>query len=197
MRTLIASLLPLALLAGCAGEVEMRSVSGQTAAILNTYKGALGQFAGAQSALNAATEDRIGRLRRLREARLAEISTRADSWKLADQKHALDQLGVLGASGPDEMLANANPQLPTPGLPALKYDSGEVDAVIKPLLELKKPVTPRKRVEQLIAYGTAVRTSFEKSIAEATQSTRDAAVATSANAAEAETKAKAVTEPGG
>ncbi len=191
MKSIVISLLPLFLAAGCAGEVEMQSVSGQTAAILSTYKGSLQQFANAQSELNAATEARIGRFRRMREARLTEISARADSWKLAKQEHALRQLEVLGSSGADEMLANANPQLAPPGLPALKYESGEVDAVIKRLIELKKPMTARQRAEQLIAYGTAVRTSYNESMTGAAASTGQVAIQTTENAEDVERREKA------
>lgn len=184
------SLLAIPFLAGCAGEAEMRSVSGQTAEILTAYRSSLQQFAASQTRLNAVTEARLDRLKQMRETRQAEISARVDSWKLADDEEALLQLGVVSSTGASEVLANANPQLPSPGLPALKYEPAEVDALIKPLLELKKPVTPRQRVEQLIAYGSAVRDAYEKDLAAAAASAATTATAT-AQKADQEEKAQA------
>lgn len=183
MKSPYPACLALLMLAGCAGETEMRTVSGATAEIMSQYRSSMNEFAAAQTRLNSATEARLYRLRQMRETRQAEIGARVDSWKLADDQEALLEFEVISKAGPDEMLANANPQLPSPQLPALKYDSAEADVLIKQLIELKKAVTPRQRVEQLIAYGGAVRDDYEKNMSEATSAAAENAAAT-----EAETK---------
>lgn len=193
MNRSITTIIAIAFLSGCAGEAEMQSVSGQTAAILNDYRSALQEFAASQSRLNATTEARLMRLGQLRETRRAEINARVDSWKLAGDDEALLQVGVISGTSAEEMLANASPQLPPPGLPALKYDSAEVDALIRPLIELKKPASAKRRAQQLFAYFVSADEAFHaKDLANATSATGAAEAQTAQNSKKTEEAAKAV-----
>lgn len=183
MNRLLATSLFL-LIGGCAGEPQLRSVSSQSAAIMTTYKTSLRGFAASQTSLNASTEGRINRFKAMRQQRAAEIAARVDGWRYARNEEALRKFEVIGGVGADEMLRAANPQLPPAALPALKYDGGETEAVIKQLVDLQKPPTLRQRLIHLAGFGVAVRDSFNKDVAEATkQSGEAAAVASDAEAA--------------
>ncbi len=172
------AILSLLLLGGCAGETEMRSVSSRTAEVLNSYRSSLQDFAAAQSRLNAQSEARIDRLNQMREMRRADIGARVDAWRIAGDSDAVRKFEVISATGADSVLAAANPRLPAAALPALKYDPGETDALIKPLTELSKPLTPRQRLEQLVAYAAAVKDSYEGDLKDAAASTAAAASGT-------------------
>lgn len=179
MRLLITASISLAL-AGCAGEAELRSVSGQSAKMLTGYNKSLRSFATGQSALNAATEARIQNFEAMRRERLGEIGARVDTWKYLGDDEALRRFEVAGAASADDLIAAATPQLPAQNLPSLKFDDAEVGQVIKQLVELQKPVTVRERIQSLVAFGTAVREEYKKDTDEATKDARlagDAAAA--------------------
>lgn len=185
MNRLIATSL-FVVVGGCAGQPQLRSVSGQSAAIMTTYKSSLRGFAASQTTLNAATEARINRFKAMRQQRAAEIAARVDGWRYGRNEDALRKFEVIGGVGADEMLRAANPQLPPAALPALKYDSGETETVIKQLVELQKPPTLRQRLTHLIAFGTALRDKFNEDVSEATQ--QSGAAGTIANEAQAATE---------
>jgi hypothetical protein len=178
-----------AALAGCAGEAELRSVSGQSAKMLTSYNKSLRAFAAGQSALAAATEARIQRFEAMRRDRQSEVGARVDTWKYLDDKPALHRFEVVGAASADDLIAAATPQLPPEGLPALKFEDAEVGQVIKQLVELQKPVTIQERVEDLIAFGTAVRSEYNGDVDEASGETAAAAEVAAAGEASVATTA--------
>jgi hypothetical protein len=152
----------------------MRTVSAQSAKMLTGYSNSLRDFAAGQTALNAETEARIQRFDGMRLERESEISARVDSWRYLDDEAALGRLEVVASNDADDLIAAASPQLPPPGLPALKFDTAAVGAVVKKLVELQQPLTLEQRVAQFVAYGTAVRDALKEDLDEAAADTATA-----------------------
>ena len=181
------SILALALsLSGCAGELELQHVSGRSSAVLSAYRTSVREFAAGQNALNHANASRLLQLGQMREMRRAEIATRVASWRLGGDEVALRRFTVAGEAAAEQVLANAGPPPAPAKVPALAYDSGEVDAVIKQLVELQKPVTAAQRLKDLLAYGTALRDDYRAAIDKAKGDTAEAEGATKAAAKEEE-----------
>lgn len=196
MRPIFASAALLLLLTGCAGQVEMQHVAGKSSAILSTYRTSVRDFAAGQNALNAANESRLVQLAKMRDMRRAEIDTRVASWRLGGDDKAVERLAILSEASADEVLANAGLDASIAVVPALAYDSSGVDAIIKQLVELQKPVSTKQRLENLLTYGEALRDAYKTAIDKAKGDGVDAANETNASAAEEETKEAAV-KPGG
>lgn len=182
-RQIIAGAVAL-VLGGCAGELEMRGVARQSSAILTDYRTSVRAFAAGQTALNAANESNLDQLARLRDVRQAEISARVSSWKLGADDYALRRFSAISEAGAAEVLANAAPWRDTPPPPDLALDSAQIDAVIKQLVELQRPVSLERRLGDLVDYGTAVRKTYRKGIADAAIATEQAADEAEAQAAE-------------
>jgi hypothetical protein len=177
----------LLLLPACAGELEMQHVAGQSSAILSTYRTSVRDFAAGQNGLNAANESRLAQLSKMREMRRAEIDARVASWRLGGDDTALNRFAIVGEASAEQVLANTGPAPGPATVPALTYDSAGVDAIIKQLVELQKPVTTGQRLEDLIAYGGALRDAYRAAIDEAKTDTADAESKTTGTAAEEET----------
>lgn len=194
----VRSLLPISLLivlAACAGELEMRQVAGQSNAILSTYRTSVREFAAGQNGLNAANESRLVQLAKMRAMRQAEIDARVASWRLSGDKRALERFAVLGEASAEQVLANAGDPPSPVAVPQLTYDAAAVDAIIKQLVTLQKPVTTQQRLEDLLAYGGALRTAYKEAIEKAEKDAGAAEGETSAAAAEEETVEENVEKP--
>lgn len=154
-------------LAGCAGQIEMQKVAGQSATILTTYRNSVREFAAGQTALNAANEQRLDQIRAQMADREGEIANRRDSWELAGNKEALRRFGVVSKVRADDVLADMAPRLPTPPPTALSYDSAGTDAVLKQLVSLGKPTTPKQQLQDLVVFGTKLRERYRANLKEA------------------------------
>ncbi|MDB5703181.1 MAG: hypothetical protein JWN66_297 [Sphingomonas bacterium] len=184
-------LLPILLcLTSCAGERAMRSTSSQTAVVLQQYRTAFRDVAAQQSALNVGTEDRISHLTAMANFNKVEIESRKMSWSLAGDHEALDRLALVGAKGPDEILAGMAPTPAAVATPTLKFDPAPVDAVIKQLVVLQKKPDWATSANDLIAYGTALRTAYDAAL----KDDGDKASAATADTKKATTPAVAPTE---
>lgn len=161
------------LTAGCAGETEMRQVAGRSGAVLTQYRAALGEFVAGQSAINAANESRLEQLRMLAQDRRGEIATRVTTWRLSGNEAALRRFQVVSESGSDDALAAAGPAPVRPTPAELKFDSKEVDAVIKSLVDLQKPVDAQQRLETLIAFSKPILQTLETDTGVATEKAGD------------------------
>lgn len=166
----------------------MQHVAGKSSAILSTYRTSVRDFAAGQNALNAANESRLVQIAKMRDMRRAEIDTRVASWRLGGDDKAVKRLAILEEASADQVLANAGLEASTAVIPALVYDSGGVDAIIKQLVDLQKPVGTKQRLENFLAYGEALRDAYKTSIDKAKGDAADAAGETNASAAEEETK---------
>ena len=189
MLTRTVSILAFALcLPGCAGELELQRVAGQSGAVLSTYRGSVRDFAAGQNALNAANESRAVQLGRMRAIRSAEVDARVASWKLGGDAPALRRFAVISETTAEQVLANAGPAPEPTKVPALAYDSGEIDGIIKQLVELQKPVTTAQRLDDLLAYGSALRDAYRTAIDKAKSDAEKAgSAATEAEGAVAKT----------
>jgi len=145
----------------------LQRVAGQSGAILSAYRGSVRDFAAAQNALNAADENRLVQLGRMRAIRRAEVDARVTSWRLSGDTAALRRSGVIAETTADQVLANAGPAPEAAKVPALTYDSGEVDEIIKQLVALQKPVSTAERLDDLLTYGGALRDAYRKAIDDA------------------------------
>lgn len=154
-------------LPACAGQVEMQRVAGQSSAILSTYRSSVRDFAAGQNALNAANENRLVQLGRMRAMRRAEVDVRTASWRLAGDAEAQRRMAVISEMTADQILANAGPAPQPAKVPTLTYDSGDVDAIIKQLVELQKSESTAQRLDELLAYGSALREAYGKAIDDA------------------------------
>lgn len=191
MRIILPSAL-LLLLQGCAGEIELRQVAGQSNAILSTYRTAVRDFAVGQTALNAANESRLLQLKRMREMREAEIEARVASWRLGGDDKALKRFAVLGDASADQVLASAESPAAPATAPALAYDGAPLDAILKQLVELQKPISAQQRLEDLVAYGSDLSDAYKAAIEAAKTDAAGAEAEANAKTKEEETKENTV-----
>ncbi len=168
-------------LSGCAGEPEMRMVAGQSATILTTYRNSVRDFAAGQTALNNANERRLDQLRGQRADREAEIANRRDGWELGGKKEALRRFAATSRVRAEDVLADMAPRLPSTPPSALTFDAGSVDAIVKQLVTLRKPVTLERRLEDLVAFGTKLRARYRDNL----KAANDAAAEATGNAGDA------------
>lgn len=169
-----------ALLCGCAGEMAMRDTARESAAVLNQYRSGLSNFASEQSKLNSETLAGIQHLRDLRDERRAEIASRLTAWRLAGRKPALDEFAMLTERNADAIIAS-NKMLspaPAPAAPAVSFDAGAVNSVIKQLLLLEKPQSLADRAKTFLQFTDGVRTAMDEDVDEAATATKEAVTET-------------------
>ena len=176
---LILAATALASLGGCAGERAMRGTSAATAAILSDYRQGLSTFADGQAALDAADQDRLGRLGDDAARDRSEIESRLLGWRIAGDRAALDRFRAMSAVGADEILAPGGPVNPrAPAVPsAPSFDTGPVDALIKQLLTLRDKPSFAERANDAIAFTAALRKDYDDDVAKAAKDAADAAAA--------------------
>lgn len=177
MRTL--SVLAIILtLPACAGETAMRSVSSQSAGILNQYRSAFQGFAARQTEANAANASRINRLNGLRDERTTEVQSRVRSWRVAGNQRALSSFSTLTATNADTIIASLNPPPAASAGEALRFDPAPVDSVIKQLVDLQRPRTPAERAGDVVGFLGNLRTAYETAVTDASTAAGNAATDT-------------------
>lgn len=168
-------------LPACAGEMAMRSVSGQSAAVLNQYRSAFRDFAARQTESSAANAHRLNRINDLRDERTSEIQSRTRAWRVGGNQPSLSNFSTLTANNAESIVASLLPPPRASGGEALRFDPAPVDAVIKQLLELQQPRTPAERAGDMLDFTAQVREAFDNSVAAAATQARTAQDETSDN----------------
>lgn len=179
-----------ALLAGCAGQGELRRLAGDSAALLNDYRREMAAFAERQTTLNADIQRRAQHYAEDRE--LVEGATRQQLLALdvAGDKPALDAYRLVASVSADDILAQTpllRSAAPTASAPAVTFDTASVERVTRQLNALRQSPSYWQRVTRIIAYRDELREAYERSLGqasdEASRAVQSAAVADQAQPA--------------
>lgn len=145
---------------------------------MNDYRREVSAFAERQTALNADTQRRIGYFGESREMSEAYVNQRLLALRVAGEKDTIETYELLAAPNAADIIARSSllaaPVTPSPP-PVVKFDPAGVEKLTRQLNSLRKPPTFWDRVRKTIAYREGLRAAYEKSMAEATAATGDAA----------------------
>lgn len=149
-----------ALLAGCAGQTEMRKVAGDTASIMNDYRSELNAFAERQTAANADSKLRATSLNASRSMSEAYVNQRLLALKVAGDNAALESFGLIAAASAEQVVATSpllGESAPAANAAVVKFDGSAVQKLTRQLNALRKPPGYWERVRQVVAQSEGLR----------------------------------------
>jgi hypothetical protein len=147
--------------------MEMRSVSSQSANVLNQYRSAFRDFASRQNESNGANAARLQRLNGLRDERISETQSRMRAWRVMDDRRSPAALAALTTVDAAAIVSSLNASAGDGAPTQLRFDPAAIDAVIKQLVDIQRPLTLAQRAQNFADFGQKLRDSYQTAVAQA------------------------------
>ena len=173
----ITILMSCATLCACAGQQNMQSLAGHSAAVVNDYRRELKAFADGQTALNADNDRRIQNFAENREMTEARVRQRVLALDVAGDKPALDAFRLFTATSASDVVAQSpllRPRAARTPAPALVLDTAAIERLTRQLTELRRPPSFWDQVQRAIAFRSELRAAYAASLGQANQATSEA-----------------------
>lgn len=160
------------MLAGCAGEIDLRSASAQSAAILVQYRQGMTEFAARQTDLNRGIEQALAESDAATRAMRDEVDARVNSWEIERDAPAIARLAAASKVSAADILAEGtllNPRKPPAATPTLKFDPDSVDSVVKKLTAVAKGRDTKQRATDLLDFSSGLRKAYRDAVDQASK----------------------------